>query len=141
MTWDDRVEKFRVPAHRYRLWWNVYKPSKLTLLTKREPLPLELTPVSNGNPFPTKPKPHGWKKAHRQGVIVLPPRPVKPLWPSWPSNPRLALPDSRTDLGSHAPVVRADDPDVSTVEVGLLGGVPRPQSYPNLDLPQCRYPR
>lgn len=73
-TWDDRVEKFRIPAIYYRLLLEALQANGNQFVDEaKEFVSLEL----NSN-FEIEPYPHqkeallAWKKAGRQGVVVLP---------------------------------------------------------------------
>ena len=73
-TWDDRIEKFRIPAIYYRpLIEALQEDDKKFIDEAKEFYNLEL----DGN-FPYEPYPHqkealqAWKQHRRQGVVVLP---------------------------------------------------------------------
>ncbi len=73
-TWDDRIEKFRIPA--------IYYPRLVTALqTEGTPFedqarlfqPLDLTPRLEMQPYPHQVEAlAAWKQAERRGVVVLP---------------------------------------------------------------------
>ena len=73
-TWDDRIEKFRIPAHNYR---------ELILTMRSEGIAIDdraraYTEISLNLRSPMQPYPHqsealaAWQKVGKQGVVVLP---------------------------------------------------------------------
>ncbi|OKH13752.1 DEAD/DEAH box helicase [[Limnothrix rosea] IAM M-220] len=73
-TWDDRIEKFRIPAHHYR---------RLVATLNQAPTEFiddchNFTPLDLQASFSLTPYPHqlealtAWKQGDRQGVVVLP---------------------------------------------------------------------
>ncbi|MGA1621354.1 MAG: DEAD/DEAH box helicase [Synechocystis sp.] len=72
--WDDRVEKFRIPAHCYRPLVERLQAEGTVFIDEAKAFqPLELTPAIAHQPFEHQEKALiAWKKAQRQGVIVLP---------------------------------------------------------------------
>ncbi|MGK7915108.1 MAG: DEAD/DEAH box helicase family protein [Prochloraceae cyanobacterium] len=73
-TWDDRVEKFRVPAIYYRPLVEALQASGTELIDEaKEFVPLELISSVDMEPYPHQREALlAWKKAGRQGVVVLP---------------------------------------------------------------------
>jgi superfamily II DNA or RNA helicase len=72
--WDDRVEKFRIPAHRYRPLVERLQAEGVTFVDEvRAFQTLDLNPAIPHQPFEHQQQALiAWKKAQRQGVIVLP---------------------------------------------------------------------
>jgi hypothetical protein len=72
--WDDRIEKFRVPAQRYRALVEVLKAEGTSFNDKTQTFqPLELSPKLSMEPYPHQQEAlQAWKGNNRQGVIVLP---------------------------------------------------------------------
>ena len=73
-TWDDRVEKFRIPAIYYRPLVEALKADEKEIIDEaREFYNLELQSVSQLEPYPHQAEAlQAWKQAGRQGVVVLP---------------------------------------------------------------------
>jgi superfamily II DNA or RNA helicase len=73
-TWDDRVEKFRVPAIYYRSLVEALKADNQEIIDEaREFYNLELKSVSQLEPYPHQAEAlQAWKRSGRQGVVVLP---------------------------------------------------------------------
>ena len=73
-TWDDRVEKFRIPAIYYRpLVEALQADDKHIIDDAKEFYNLELNSVSKFEPYPHQAEAlQAWKQARRQGVVVLP---------------------------------------------------------------------
>ncbi len=76
VTWDDRVEKFRIPGWQYRPLVERLQQAGIDFVDEAKGFfPLECSTVS---PSQRTPFPHqaealtAWKKAARQGVVVLP---------------------------------------------------------------------
>ncbi len=73
-TWDDRIEKFRIPAHQYRELMEQLRAEGTELLDKARSFGELQVPDS----FDREPFVHqaeallAWKKAQRRGVVVLP---------------------------------------------------------------------
>ena len=74
-TWDDRIEKFRIPAIHYRpLIESLQADNKEIIDEAKEFYSLEFA----NNSLPYEPYPHqkealvSWKRNQRQGVVVLP---------------------------------------------------------------------
>ena len=73
-TWDDRVEKFRIPAIYYRPLVEALKADDKSIVDEaKEFYNLELKSVSQFEPYPHQAEAlQAWKQAKRQGVVVLP---------------------------------------------------------------------
>lgn len=124
-VWDDRVEKFRIPAKDYRLLVEALQAEGANFVDQAKAFEsLELVPSLEMTPYPHQSEAlRAWKQAGRRGVIVLPtaagktylaqlamqatPRstlvvvPTLDLMHQWYAHLKLAFPDA---------------------EVGLLGG-------------------
>jgi superfamily II DNA or RNA helicase len=73
-TWDDRVERFRLPAVQYRRLVEALK-AEGTRLVDHAPVfgPLPLVPTLEMPPYPHQREAlAAWLAAGRQGVVVLP---------------------------------------------------------------------
>ncbi|BAZ43174.1 type III restriction protein res subunit [Chondrocystis sp. NIES-4102] len=73
-TWDDRVEKFRIPAIYYRPLMEALKADELDIIDEaKEFYNLELKSTSGFEPYTHQAEALiAWKQAGRQGVVVLP---------------------------------------------------------------------
>ncbi len=73
-TWDDRIEKFRVPAIYYRRLVETFEGSEVNFVDEaKDFFPLDLTPSFEREPYPhQKESLQAWKQGQRQGVVVLP---------------------------------------------------------------------
>ncbi|NJL00047.1 MAG: DEAD/DEAH box helicase [Spirulinaceae cyanobacterium SM2_1_0] len=73
-TWDDRVEKFRIPAHQYRPLVETLRAEGIHFTDAARAFePLELQASLRLEPYPHQREAlYAWKLADRQGVIVLP---------------------------------------------------------------------
>jgi superfamily II DNA or RNA helicase len=73
-TWDDRVEKFRIPAIHYRPLVEALQAEKIDFIDEaKEFVPLQLVPSLEMEPYPHQSEAlEAWKLAGRQGVVVLP---------------------------------------------------------------------
>jgi superfamily II DNA or RNA helicase len=73
-TWDDRVEKFRIPAIRYRPLVEALQAENTNFNDEARGFsPLELTSTLEMEPYPHQSEAlAAWKLAGRQGVVVLP---------------------------------------------------------------------
>ncbi|MGY6528688.1 MAG: DEAD/DEAH box helicase [Cyanobacterium sp.] len=73
-TWDDRVEKFRIPAHQYRSLIETLEENQINFIDDAK----EFSTLDVEANLPLTPYPHqqealeAWKKAQRKGVVVLP---------------------------------------------------------------------
>jgi superfamily II DNA or RNA helicase len=73
-TWDDRVEKFRIPAIHYRQLVEALQAEGTNFTDEaKEFAPLELVPSFEMEPYPHQSEALlAWKQAGRRGVVVLP---------------------------------------------------------------------
>jgi superfamily II DNA or RNA helicase len=73
-TWDDRIEKFRVPAIEYRSLMDAIATSDQRLIDKaRAYNTLELSPGLEMTPYPHQQEAlEAWQQACKRGVVVLP---------------------------------------------------------------------
>ncbi|WP_353932047.1 DEAD/DEAH box helicase family protein [Okeanomitos corallinicola TIOX110] len=73
-TWDDRIEKFRIPAIKYRELVEALQGEETYFVDEaKEFSPLELVPSLEMTPYPHQTEAlAAWKLAGRQGVVVLP---------------------------------------------------------------------
>jgi superfamily II DNA or RNA helicase len=73
-TWDDRIEKFRVPAMHYRALIETLQAENIHFIDKaKEFTSLDLKIALDREPFPHQAEAlTAWKQAGRQGVVVLP---------------------------------------------------------------------
>lgn len=73
-TWDDRVEKFRIPAIYYRPLVEALKADDKKIVDEAKGFyNLDLKAVSQFEPYPHQAEAlQAWKQAKRQGVVVLP---------------------------------------------------------------------
>lgn len=73
-TWDDRVEKFRIPAHQYRPLVEALQQAEVAFIDAAK----GFTALALKTALPHTPYPHqtaalqAWKAAGRRGVVVLP---------------------------------------------------------------------
>jgi superfamily II DNA or RNA helicase len=73
-TWDDRVEKFRIPAIDYRLFVEALQAEGASFVDQAKAFdPLELVPSMEMEPYLHQTEAlTAWKQAGRKGVVVLP---------------------------------------------------------------------
>jgi superfamily II DNA or RNA helicase len=73
-TWDDRVEKFRIPGFHYRPLVEALQSEGTNFNDRaREFAPLELAASFEMEPYPHQQEAlQAWKQAGRKGVVVLP---------------------------------------------------------------------
>ena len=73
-TWDDRVEKFRIPAIHYRRAIEAMQAEGADFIDEaKEFYAVELLPAVEMEPYPHQVEAlAAWKQAKRQGVVVLP---------------------------------------------------------------------
>ncbi len=73
-TWDDRVEKFRIPAMYYRAFIEALQGEKTDFIDNaRAFVTLELVSSMEREPYPHQSEALlAWKQAGRNGVVVLP---------------------------------------------------------------------
>ena len=74
VTWDDRVEKFRLPARDYRRFFEVTRAEGVEIVDKaRDFKELALTSGADKEPYKHQLEAlNAWKGQGRQGVVVLP---------------------------------------------------------------------
>lgn len=73
VTWDDRIEKFRLPAREYRRFLELTRLEGEIEDRARAYQTLELKSVSEHKPYPHQQEAlEAWIKNKRQGVVVLP---------------------------------------------------------------------
>ena len=73
-TWDDRVEKFRIPGMHYRPVVEVLQAEGIDFIDDaKEFIPLQLVSSFEMEPYPHQQEALlAWKQAGRRGVVVLP---------------------------------------------------------------------
>lgn len=124
-TWDERVEKFRIPAIHYRPLVETLQGDGIEFIDEaKDFFPLELTPSLEMVPYPHQQEAlEAWKGAGRQGVVVLPTAAGKTYLAqlAMQATPRTSLIVVPTLDLMHQwyAQMEAAFPDV---EVGLLGG-------------------
>jgi superfamily II DNA or RNA helicase len=124
-TWDDRIEKFRIPAIYYRSLIETLQAEKIDFVDEAK----EFYSLELNSSFAIEPYPHqqeallAWKQRARQGVIVLPTAAGKTYLAqlAMEATPRTTLVVVPTLDLMHQwyAQIEAAFPDV---EVGLLGG-------------------
>ena len=74
VTWDDRIEKFRLPAHDYRRFVEVTRQEGVEIVDKARAFQdLNLAPQETREPYTHQLEAlEAWKRQGRQGVVVLP---------------------------------------------------------------------
>ena len=74
VTWDDRIEKFRLPANRYRGFLEAMGAEGVAVTDKAKGFgEVNLSPATALEPYPhQKEALNAWTQAGRQGVVVLP---------------------------------------------------------------------
>ncbi|BAY14485.1 type III restriction enzyme res subunit [Anabaenopsis circularis NIES-21] len=130
-TWDDRVEKFRIPAMRYRALVEALQGEEVDFIDEaKEFYPLELIASLEMEPYPHQSEAlAAWKLAGRQGVVVLPTAAGKTYlaqmaMQATPRTTLIVVPTLDLMHQWYAHLVAAF-PDA---EVGLLGGGSRDKS-------------
>ncbi|MEB3310241.1 MAG: DEAD/DEAH box helicase family protein [Snowella sp.] len=130
-TWDDRVEKFRIPACQYRPLVESLQAAGIQFLDEAKAFfPLELTLNSDREPFPHQIEAlTAWKRASRQGVVVLPTAAGKTYlaqlaMQSTPRTTLIVVPTLDLMHQWYAQITTI----FPNVEVGLLGGGSRDRS-------------
>jgi superfamily II DNA or RNA helicase len=130
-TWDDRVEKFRIPALYYRHLIETLQAAGTDFVDEAKAfLPLELTASFEMEPYPHQQEAlAAWKSGGRKGVVVLPTAAGKTYLAqlAMQSTPRttLILVPTLDLLHQWYAQMLAAFPDV---EVGVLGGGSRDRS-------------
>jgi superfamily II DNA or RNA helicase len=73
-TWDDRIEKFRIPAQHYRGLVETLQGDQVEFVDEAKAFfPLDLNVNFQKTPYPHQAEAlQAWKKSERQGVVVLP---------------------------------------------------------------------
>ena len=124
-TWDDRVEKFRIPAIRYRSLVEALQAEDVNFIDEAKQFyPIDLVPTLEMEPYPHQTEAlAAWKLAGRQGVVVLPTAAGKTYlaqmaMQSTPRTTLIVVPTLDLMHQWYAHLVAAF-PDA---EVGLLGG-------------------
>ncbi|MEH2418095.1 DEAD/DEAH box helicase family protein [Nostoc sp.] len=124
-TWDDRVEKFRIPAIRYRSLVEALQTEDVYFIDEAKQFyPVDLVPSLEMEPYPHQTEAlAAWKLAGRQGVVVLPTAAGKTYlaqmaMQSTPRTTLIVVPTLDLMHQWYAHLVAAF-PDA---EVGLLGG-------------------
>lgn len=124
-TWDDRVEKFRIPANQYRTLVEKLLAENIEINDQAKAFsPAELTPSIEMTPYPHQSEALlAWKQAQRQGVVVLPTAAGKTYlaqlaMQSTPRSSLIVVPTLDLMHQWYAHLVAAF-PDI---EIGLLGG-------------------
>ncbi|MEM9214670.1 MAG: DEAD/DEAH box helicase family protein [Cyanobacteria bacterium P01_F01_bin.150] len=124
-TWDDRIEKFRIPAIQYRDLVLALKAHDTTFSDKAKSFgPLELKSTLNRRPYPHQQEAlDAWIHAKRQGVVVLPTASGKTYlaqmaMESTPRNTLITVPTLDLMHQWYAELEAA----FPGVEIGLLGG-------------------
>lgn len=124
-TWDDRVEKFRIPAIRYRSLVEALQAEDVNFIDEAKQFyPVDLVPTLEMEPYPHQTEAlAAWKLAGRQGVVVLPTAAGKTYlaqmaMQSTPRTTLIVVPTLDLMHQWYAHLVAAF-PDA---EVGLLGG-------------------
>ncbi|MEM6614129.1 MAG: DEAD/DEAH box helicase family protein, partial [Cyanobacteria bacterium P01_C01_bin.72] len=124
-TWDDRVEKFRIPAIYYRSLVEALQADDKKIIDEaREFYSLELKSVLQFEPYPHQSEAlQAWKQHGRKGVVVLPTAAGKTYLAqlAMQATPRTTLIVVPTLDLMHQwyAQIEANFPDT---EVGLLGG-------------------
>ncbi|MGB2927099.1 MAG: DEAD/DEAH box helicase family protein, partial [Limnothrix sp.] len=124
-TWDDRVEKFRIPAHHYRQLVGLLREASTEFVDEAQ----GFTPLNLASSFSLEPYAHqrealtAWKQGDRQGVVVLPTAAGKTYLAqlAMESTPRTTLIVVPTLDLMHQWYAQLDKAFPQT-EVGLLGG-------------------
>jgi superfamily II DNA or RNA helicase len=130
-TWDDRVEKFRVPGHNYRQLVEVLQHEQTDFIDKAKAFAsLELDSQLQLEPYPHQAAAlQAWKRAGRQGVIVLPTGAGKTLvaqlaMAATPRSTLILVPTIDLMHQWYAQLLTA----FPGTEIGLLGGGSRDRS-------------
>jgi superfamily II DNA or RNA helicase len=130
-TWDDRVEKFRVPGHNYRQLVEVLQHEQTDFIDKAKAFAsLELDSQLRLKPYPHQAAAlQAWKRAGRQGVIVLPTGAGKTLvaqlaMAATPRSTLILVPTIDLMHQWYAQLLTA----FPGTEIGLLGGGSRDRS-------------
>ena len=124
-TWDDRIEKFRIPAIHYRNLIVALKAHNTSFSDKAKGFgPLDLQATLNRQPYPHQQEAlDAWIKTERQGVVVLPTASGKTYlaqmaMQATPRNTLITVPTLDLMHQWYAELEAA----FPGVEIGLLGG-------------------
>ena len=124
-TWDDRVEKFRIPAIYYRPLVEALQADEKKIVDEaKEFYELDLKAVSKFEPYPHQAEAlQAWKQSGRQGVVVLPTAAGKTYlaqlaMEATPRTTLIVVPTLDLMHQWYAQIERA----FPNAEVGLLGG-------------------
>lgn len=124
-TWDDRIEKFRIPAIQYRDLVLALKEHQTAFADKAKGFgPLKLQAKLDRQPYPHQQEAlDAWRKADRRGVVVLPTASGKTYLAqlAMQATPRHTLITVPTLDLMHQWYAQLEDA-FPGVEVGLLGG-------------------
>ncbi len=124
-TWDDRIEKFRIPAMHYRTLIETLQSTDTAFIDKaKEFTALDFQFSQERDPYPHQTEAlNAWKKAGRRGVIVLPTAAGKTYLAqmAMQSTPRTTLILVPTLDLMHQWFAQLSDA-FRGVEIGLLGG-------------------
>ncbi|MEJ1931778.1 DEAD/DEAH box helicase family protein [Nostoc sp. NIES-2111] len=130
-TWDDRVEKFRIPAMKYRAVVEALQAEDVDFIDEaKQFFPVDLVASMEMEPYPHQSEAlAAWKLAGRQGVVVLPTAAGKTYlaqmaMQATPRTTLIVVPTLDLMHQWYAHLVAAF-PDA---EVGLLGGGSRDKS-------------
>jgi superfamily II DNA or RNA helicase len=124
-TWDDRVEKFRIPAIYYRILVEIFQAEKIEFIDAAKDFHnLELNSSFQIEPYPHQKEALAlWKQGGRRGVVILPTAAGKTYLAQlcMEETPRstLIIVPTLDLLHQWYAQIEAAFPDV---EVGLLGG-------------------
>lgn len=123
--WDDRVEKFRIPAHQYRSLIETLEQNQIHFIDEAK----EFTSLNLETNLHLTPYPHqqealeAWKQAQRKGVVVLPTAAGKTYLAQMaiactPRTTLILVPTLDLMHQWYAELEKA----FPTIEIGLLGG-------------------
>jgi superfamily II DNA or RNA helicase len=125
VTWDDRVERFRLPATSYALLLHALRADGVDILDNaRQFREVNFQPVVEREPWPHQNEAlHAWIRAERRGVVVLPTAAGKTFLAqlAMQMTPRstLVLVPTRPLLDQWYRALKTTLPDL---DIGVLGG-------------------